>query len=197
MMHSNAEDMLIHQPLPPTLSESDDMWGDISTEEEHALFDYTFDPNEDFLSIGVSEEEEHAFADENGARKRLQNSSGSRDAKRRKSPEYAMMQDNNCDMSVASDARTDISVQSAQLPFLTSTELDQKLEQSVSRLAQSMKRSEMSRQRVLEHGSSVSTATFGLSNLFGVGAHSTLGASISQSRSHFRSYINNVGHNTI
>lgn len=170
------------------------MWGDISADEENALFNYQFDPTEDFLGLA---EDAHPAASDNENNKRMQISPEQRDAKRRRALDYETTPDNSCDMSVVSDTKTDISVQSAQLPFFTPTELDQQLEESVSRLAQSMKRSEMSRQRVLEHGSGVNTTTFGLSNLFGVGAHSTLSASISQSRSHFRSYLNNVGHNTM
>jgi len=54
--------------------------------------------------------------------------------------------------AISSDAsiisHTDISVESAQLPLMTPIELDHKLGQCMSRLALSMKRSELSRQHI-------------------------------------------------
>lgn len=87
---------------------------------------------------------------------------------------------------------TDASVHSAQLPFLTSSELDQRMEQSVSRLALSMKRSEMSRQRILQTGGGYHQHQTNMFSTF-IGTSSTLATGISHGRKAVGSYMYHVG----
>eukprot|EP00553_Chaetoceros_curvisetus_P005242 CAMPEP_0204617298 /NCGR_PEP_ID=MMETSP0717-20131115/4310_1 /ASSEMBLY_ACC=CAM_ASM_000666 /TAXON_ID=230516 /ORGANISM="Chaetoceros curvisetus" /LENGTH=159 /DNA_ID=CAMNT_0051630785 /DNA_START=1 /DNA_END=480 /DNA_ORIENTATION=- len=89
--------------------------------------------------------------------------------------------------------QTRASVHSAQLPFLTSSELNERMEQSVSRLAMSMKRSEMSRQRILQNSNGYSSSM--ITNL--LGTSSTLASGLSQSRRVVGSYMNHVGNNSM
>jgi|EP01083_Nonionella_stella_P195709 hypothetical protein len=91
---------------------------------------------------------------------------------------------------------TDASVHSAQLPFLTSSELDQRMEQSVSRLALSMKRSEMSRQRILQNGGGYHQHQTNMFSTF-IGTSSTLATGISHGRKAVGSYMYHVGNATM
>lgn len=89
--------------------------------------------------------------------------------------------------------QTRASVHSAQLPFLTSSELNERMEQSVSRLAMSMKRSEMSRQRILQNSNGYNASM--ITTL--LGPSSTLASGLSQSRRVVGSYMNHVGNNSM
>ncbi len=88
---------------------------------------------------------------------------------------------------------TDVSLHLAQLPFLTSAELEDRMDQAVSRLALSMKRSEMSRQRYLDNGGGYcSTSIF--SNFIG---NSPANIAASESRKAVGSFISRVGSNAL
>jgi len=172
----------------------DDVWGDFEEldDTDLASFDNCFSP-EDFLiddeEAAYGNETETPAIDEDEAKKRFQEPGPPRVNKRRKSIEFNSFQEYACDASDDLELNTDTaSVQSAQLPFLTPMELDQQLDQSISRLALSMKRSELSREQVLKKGGVASSAV-GLSHLLRGGSSSTL----SSGRSHLRSYMHHMG----
>lgn len=150
-----------------------EMWADIDSfsEEDLAAFDDCFDPNEDFLTDETLAVVDRAAKTKN--RKRFQETKQrpiAREKKRRKSMELLSRPSyRNCDASVVSSDYTasDASVQSAQLPLMTPFELDQQLNRSMSRLALSMKRSELSRQKVIENGTTPYNSTaLGFSRMF-------------------------------
>ena len=134
------------------------MWTEIQTLGDHELDTFDFDTE----SLLIHEDEHHEdpivriHEDLDCTKKRYQNANARRPAKRRKST--GLFNGMPCDESIIS--QTDVSAQSAQLPFMTPIELDEQLEHSMSRLALSMKRSEMSRQRVICNESSLNASVF-------------------------------------
>lgn len=180
---------------------SNELWQDINALDEHDLsaFDDCFGQDDEFFDMVIdSNVHENSMNEPNANKKRLlefeQYSS-----KKTRSCHLKTLQDNPCDASVVSELNTDASVQSAQLAFLTPMELDQQLDQSMSRLTSSMKRSELSRQRVISNPSGMIPNPFGLSVLLGntsakATRHGT-NALVKSGRSHLRSYINHMGSN--
>ena len=109
--------------------------------------------------------------------------------------DVSIVLDLNTDVSVLSDLNTDTaSVQSTPLvSMMNPVELDQHLEQSMSRLALSMQRSETSRRKVIENGSAYSSSNpFGLSIVLG-DASSKRGQVITSGRAQLKSYMSQIG----
>ena len=186
---------------------STELWQGIDAFDEHGLtaFDDCFGHDDEFFDMVVEQDssnvasgskvENFGIEDETESKKRLQTSTPE-SSKRRKSMCFSELQDFACDTSIASDLNTEsASVQSAQLAFMTPIELDQQLDQSMSRLALSMKRSELSRQQVINNPSETVSNPFALSILLrGTSAGSTKRAHARYSgSSQLRSFINHVG----
>jgi hypothetical protein len=136
-------------PLEPTI----DMWTDIQTLGDHELDNFDFDTE----SLVLIQHEQHQQdpivqikeVDLDCTKKRSQNdNANARHPAKRSKCSTGISSGMSCDESIISQ-RTDASVQSAQLPFMTPIELDQQLEDTMSNLALSMKRSAVSRQRVI------------------------------------------------
>lgn len=181
---------------------SEELWKDIDVLDEHDLgaFDDCFGNDDEFFDMVIdasavpSHYNRDGFFD--GSKKRMLGSEHN-SVKRTKSLNFSTLQNYSCDESVISELNTDASVQSAKLAFLTPLELDQQLDQSMSRLALSMKRSELSRQKVISNPSISPPNAFGLSSfLRGASTrakkHGT-NALVGSGRSHLRSYMNHMG----
>ena len=147
-------------PLEPTI----DMWTEIQTLGDHELDNFYFDTE----SLLIQHDEQHQQADPivriyeedlDCTKKRSQNDNANTQHPAKKGKCTGISSGMSCDESIISQ-RTDASVQSAQLPFMTPIELDQQLEDTMSRLAMSMKRSEKSRQRVIWNKSSFNANPF-------------------------------------
>lgn len=201
-----------------------EMWQGIDIFDAHDLsaFDDCFGQDDEFFDLVVEEtistmtrevnEDEgvsHSICadehDDTGSKKRTRSSLPS-SLKRRKSFQFNDLEDFVCDNSVVSELNTEAaSVQSAQLVFMTPMELDQQLDQSMSRLALSMRRSELSREQVIKNSSdSPISNPFALSVLLGGSTFSGAadpstpgvkkrGNVRSSGTSQLRSYINQVG----
>jgi len=151
-------------PFEPSI----DMWTEIQTLGDHELDNFDFDIESDLL---LQQDEQHQQEypivlineeDLDCKRKRSQNANARHPAKKRKSTGSSSC--TSCDdESILS--QTDHSVQSAQLPFTSPIELDQLMEHSLSTLALSMKRSAISRQRVIRIASSLNVNSFGSQSL--------------------------------
>ena len=145
-------------PLEPTI----DMWTDIQTLGDHELDNFDFDTES--LLIQHEQHQQDPIVqikevDLDCTKKRSQNDNANARHPAKRSKCTGISSYMACDESILSQ-RTDASVQSAQLPFMTPIELDQQLEDTMSRLDSSMKRSAMSRQRVICNQSSFNANLF-------------------------------------
>ena len=134
-------------PLEPTI----DMWTEIQTMGDHELDNFDFDTES--LLIQHEQHQQDPIVqikevDLDCTKKRSQNDNANARHPAKRSKCTGISSGMSCDESILSQ-RTDASVQSAQLPFMTPIELDQQLEDTMSNLALSMKRSAVSRQRVI------------------------------------------------
>jgi len=176
-------------PLEPTI----DMWTEIQSLGDHELDTFDFDTE----SLLIQDEHQHEDPivriheeDLDCTKKRSQNANARRPAKKKKSTGFSGCM--SSDESIIS--QTDVSVQSAQLPFMTPIELDEQLEHSMSRLALSMKRSEMSRQRVIHNESSLNANSFSLQSLLSGPSSSRSNDNYANARSpHIGSYMSQLG----
>lgn len=170
-----------------------DMWEESEALNDHDLEDFIFDPetSDEFLTIQglILVDEGHSM---DSIKKRCQETNGcSSQAKRIRSAGFSI-ENKSSDESIIS--HSDVSVQSAQLPLMTPIELDHQLEQSMSRLALSMKRSEMSRQRVIQDNSSFSTNLIGLQSLLPTSRRRiTDNFSLGLARPHAGEYMSKMG----
>jgi hypothetical protein len=190
MMHNKlsfTEDFAIEPPM--------EMWNSDMTElveSNHELDTFEFGTHSDlFLDEEViAQEVELMLTDiEKGKRSHSSTDNG-RDAKRSRTEHTEVLR--GCDVSIASS--TDVSMTSAQLPFMTPLELEKQLEQSMARLAESMQRSERSRDQIL-HSSSSSIGFMDsiLSNSSGRKNFSTATSNYAP----LRSYMNQIGSRTL
>lgn len=105
-----------------------------------------------------------------------------------------IMRDSSHRITVDMDESVELS---RSLPSLSPSELDQKLEQSASRLKMSMERSEMSREKIMQNGSALyQTLVFSSLNIGTSSKYSSPSSMISHSRKAVESYISQVGRNT-
>jgi hypothetical protein len=145
-----------------------DIWREIEAIDDNDLDSFNFDPDTELLTGTI---QDPAVLDErirmDSTTKRCPNNNVRTSQKRTRSATFAE-EDQSVDKSIIS--HTDMSMQSAQLSFMTPVELDHQLEQSMSRLALSMKRSKMSRRHVIQNESSFG----GANNSFGLHHQSTL-----------------------
>ncbi|GFH46847.1 predicted protein [Chaetoceros tenuissimus] len=190
---------MLHNKLSGTedfaIEPSMDMWNsDIAELEEsnHELDTFEFGTNSDlFLDEEVmAQEVDLKLTDlEKGKRSRSSTENG-HDAKRSRTEQSEVL--GGCDVSIASSA--DVSMTSAQLPFMTPLELENQLEQSMARLAESMQRSERSRDQILHSNpSSVGFMESILSNSSGRKNFS----SATSNYAPLRSYMNQIGSVTL
>jgi len=196
----------VNEMLSNSLTIPDDVWVDldIAMNEndfevlQHEAFDVT---SNDFLEIAPESSDEtndldldqDYFRDELAIESLKQQSYRANSTSDSASPTMVASDEvMKTTRSNSSAMDTDASVHSAQLPFLTSSELDQRMEQSVSRLALSMKRSEMSRQRILQNGGGYHQHQTNMFSTF-IGTSSTLATGISHGRKAVGSYMYNVG----
>lgn len=200
----------VNEMLSNSLTIPDDVWVDldIAMNEndfevlQHEAFDMT---NNDFLEIAPDSSDEtndldldkDYFKDELAIESLKHQSYPSNFISETASPTMVASEEFMKTTTSNSNAMdTDVSVHSAQLPFLTSSELDQRMEQSVSRLALSMKRSEMSRQRILQNGGGYHQHQTNMFSTF-IGSSSTLATGLSHGRKAVGSYIYHVGSATM
>lgn len=195
---------------------SNELWQDIDNLDEDDLvaFDDCF--GNEFFDMVASSHSEVSNSDDNDlnmenfeaqiereSRKRLNMPALKKSTKRRKSSHFSYelenfnMRGDTSLSSVSTDARSvgSASVRSTQLAFMTPMELDQQLNQSMSRLAFSMRRSEFSREQVIKNSSKETgtAAPFASSNFLEGGRNSGVTSAVYPGSSQIRSYINCVG----
>ena len=161
-------------------------------ESNHELDTFEFGTHSDlFLDEEVIAQEVDLMLTDLDERKRSRSSTGNgHDAKRSRTEHSEVL--GGCDVSIASS--TDVSMTSAQLPFMTPMELENQLKQSMSRLAESMQRSERSRDQIL-HSSSSSIGYMESILLHSSGRKNFSPATPSYAP--FRSYMNQIGSRTL
>ena len=187
---------------------SDEIWGDLgqvsSMDAADLFLDECFDPAEDITQL-LELDEMQCIGLDQGERKQERKSKRRRAEKKRskrKSTECKRSTKRRCSgereihevsslSSVASESKNDPKNQ-----IFGSVEFNQQFEKSLSSLARSMERSEISRSQILKHRNSSNLSSFGFSGFLN-GSADTLTSGLAQSKSHLQSYVSQMSTNTI
>ena len=187
---------------------SDEIWGDLgqvsSMDAADLFLDECFDPEEDITQL-LELDEMHCIGTDQGEKKqdrktkrrktdkkrgKRKNTECKRSTKRRCSGERELHEISSLS-SVASDSKHDPNKQ-----FVGSMEFNQQFEKSLSNLARSMQRSEISRSQILKHRDASNLNTFGIFGFLN-GSAGVLTSGLAQKGSHLRSYVSQMSTNTM